>query len=98
MDDLSTLGPLALKHPAGGQIRPVLPGVPMQRQIHPEADLPPQGLAALFPCHPGAPAGKLLHMGRVQQALCHAAHTVLLGNVRGQGLVVFLVCHLAHSF
>ena len=92
------LGPLTLEHAAGGQVRPVLPGIPVQRQIHPEADLPPQGLAALLFGHLGAPGGQLLHMGRVQQALRHAAHAVLLGNVRGQGLVVVLLCHFAHSF
>ena len=92
------LGPLALEHPAGGQVRPVLPGIPVQRQIHPEADLPPQGLATLLFGHLSTPGGQLLHMGRVQQALCHTAHAVLLGNIRGQGLVVVLLCHFAHSF
>ena len=80
-------GALGLQFPAQRQIRPVLPAVMVQRQPHPERDVPPKLLGALVPQRGGAASGQIRQMRRIQQPPGHAAHTVLHRHIGGAVLV-----------
>ena len=85
---------LGFQLPFQRNIRPVTPIVMVQRQPDAELHVAPKLLGPLLVQGGGSALCQIAQVGRVQQALGHAAHAVLYGQVGG----AFVVRFLAHRY